>query len=287
MDAHIIDTHIHIWNLQKGRYDWLKNDTSILHQNYAIADLESSREVAGVTGGVLVQAANNFEDTDAMLEIAAATPWIYGVVGWLPLNDPAKTEKLLSEKYLKNIYFKGVRHLIHDEPDEKWLLQQPVIESLRFLAAQNVPYDFVGIHAGHIRTALKVWEKVPELKMVFDHMNRPPDAIKKEYTDWSSLMKEAAKNQNYFAKISGLGKVPEGSERWSDDYIKPHIVFALEHFGADRCMCGGNWPVSLLKENYVAIWKSYKSIITSLLDDAGKEKLLAKNAVKFYNLAAT
>ena len=62
MADRVIDTHIHVWNFEQARYDWLKNDTSILHRNYDIADLEHDRVAAGITGGVLVQAANNFED---------------------------------------------------------------------------------------------------------------------------------------------------------------------------------------------------------------------------------
>lgn len=284
MVAGIIDTHLHVWNFDHASYDWLKNDTSILHRNYDIADLEHDRVAAGITGGVLVQAANNFEDTDWMLQVAEKTDWISGVVGWLPLTNPAATEKALKEKYLANKYFKGVRHLIHDEPDPKWLLQHDVIKSLQILAGYNLTYDVVGITTEHIETALTVANKVPELKMIFDHLNRPPDASKKEFDEWSTLMKKAARHKNFYAKISGLGKLPTDLEKWSFRYVKPHISFALEVFGEDRCMCGGNWPVSLLKENYVKIWSTYKEIINSLLNDEGKEKLFYRNAVQFYNL---
>jgi L-fuconolactonase len=284
MVGRIIDTHIHVWNFEHASYDWLKNDTSILHRNYNIADLETDRVKAGITEGVLIQAANNFEDTNWMLEVAERTEWIAGVVGWLPLTDAMATEKALQEKYLANKYFKGVRHLIHDEPDPKWLLQEDVIRSLQILADHNLPYDVVGITSEHIETALTVANKVPELKMIFDHLNRPPDASKEEFDEWSALMKEAAKHRNFYAKISGLGKLPTDVEKWNSDYIKPHISFALEAFGEDRCMCGGDWPVSLLKDNYVTIWNTYKEIFNSLLDDEGKKKLFYGNALQLYNL---
>jgi L-fuconolactonase len=284
MVGRIIDTHIHVWNFEHASYDWLKNDTSILHRNYDISDVETDRVKAEITEGVLIQAANNFEDTNWMLEVAERTEWIAGVVGWLPLTDAMATEKALQEKYLANKYFKGVRHLIHDEPDPKWLLQEDVIRSLQILADHNLPYDVVGITSEHIETALTVANKVPELKMIFDHLNRPPDASKEEFDEWSALMKEAAKHRNFYAKISGLGKLPTDVEKWNSDYIKPHISFALEAFGEDRCMCGGDWPVSLLKDNYVTIWNTYKEIFNSLLDDEGKKKLFYGNALQLYNL---
>ena len=284
MVARIIDTHIHVWNFEHARYDWLKNDTSILNRSYDIGELEEDRVKAGITQGVLVQAANSWEDTDWMLEVAEKTDWIAGVVGWMPLEDPDVTGKALQEKYLAHKYFKGIRHLIHDEPDPRWLLQENVIESLQLIAANGLAFDLVGISTEHIATALAVAEKVPGLKMIFDHLNRPPDATKKEFDEWSILMKEAAKHKNFYAKISGLGKLPRHTEKWDKEYIKPHISFAVETFGEDRCLCGGNWPVSLLKEKYVDIWNSYKEIINSLLGNEGREKLYFKNALPFYNL---
>src|SRR3954470_4029678 len=133
MARRIIDTHVHIWNFEKAAYEWLRNDTSILNRNYDIQELDEERVEAGVTGGVLVQAANNAADTEWMLTVAERTDWIMGVVGWLPLKDPRATMKVL-EKYRANRYFKGVRHLIHDEPDARWLLQDEVMESLHILA---------------------------------------------------------------------------------------------------------------------------------------------------------
>ena len=284
MVARIIDTHIHVWNFEHARYDWLNNDTSILNRNYDIGELEEDRVKAGITQGLLIQAANSFEDTDWMLEVAKNTDWIAGVVGWMPLEDPVATGKALQEKYLANKYFKGVRHLIHDEPDPRWLLQDKVIESLKLIVANGLAFDFVGIATEHIETALSVAEKVPGLKIIFDHLNRPPDATKKEFNEWRVLMKKAAKHKNFYVKISGLGKLPVPNEKWEKEYIKPHISFALETFGEDRCLCGGNWPVSLLKEKYVDIWNSYKEIINSLLGNEGREKLYFKNALQFYNL---
>ena len=123
----IIDTHVHVWDLEKADYPWLKNDVSILNRTWRIGEIESERKQAGITAGVLVQASGNLEDTDLMLETAYKTDWICGVVAWLPLIDPIATQRLLDERFLKEQYFKGVRHQIHDEKDTEWLLQPPVI----------------------------------------------------------------------------------------------------------------------------------------------------------------
>lgn len=84
-----IDTHIHVWNFKKANYPWLKGDTSILNRSYLLEELEEERKKTKVSQGILVQAANNLEDTRYMFEVAEQTEWIVGVVGWLPLLQPA------------------------------------------------------------------------------------------------------------------------------------------------------------------------------------------------------
>ncbi|MEP4534571.1 MAG: amidohydrolase family protein [Cyclobacteriaceae bacterium] len=278
----IIDTHIHIWDLENIKYGWLEGDTSILNQTYYLDQLEEPHKEAGITGGVLVQAENHFEDTDWMLLNAERTDWIQGVVGWMPLMNPQQTSDAL-DQYLKNPYFKGVRHLIHDEKDPKWLLQPQVLESLKILADHNVPYDVVGVLTDHIETALAVAEKVPNLKMVFDHLNQPPIPTK-GFGKWGELMTVAAENPNFHQKISGQGTASGNFTGWTTDDLKPYFEFVLEKFGPDRCFCGGDWPVSLLAGDYVKTWKAYQSLLSYLLPEADLVKVYSESATNFYNL---
>src|SRR5215210_3132137 len=97
----IVDTHIHVWDLEKAEYPWLTGDNSILNRTWNIKALEEERKKVGVVMGVLVQASGNFEDTDLMMQVAKETDWIAGVVAWLPLTDPMATQKALEEKFLK------------------------------------------------------------------------------------------------------------------------------------------------------------------------------------------
>lgn len=280
----ILDTHIHVWDFDKATYAWLEGNDTILNRTYTITELEQGREAAGVTEGILVQAANNAADTAWMLEVADKHDWIAGVVGWLPLMDAAGTARLLEEQYLENRYFAGVRHLIHDEPDSAWLLQPAVIDSLQVLAKNDIPFDIVGVLPGHIETVLKVAEKVPGLKMVFDHLNQPPIKYKEKFGVWGELMKQAAGHKNFYAKISGLGTASGKPENWTAADIKPYVAFVLEHFGTDRCFCGGDWPVSLLAGSYKKTWDVYQSVIGELLDEAQTGKILYDNAKQFYNV---
>jgi L-fuconolactonase len=233
-----------------------------------------------------------------MLRNAEVVHWIKGVVGWVPLQDPLATAKILAERYIPNLYFKGVRHLIHNEADPRWLLQDTVIRSLGVLADYDLPYDVVGILPAHIRTALEVAEQVPGLRMVFDHLNQPPMGAKApidgqlpmggeaggDFGEWGELMRAAASHRNFYVKISGLGTASGNPSGWTAADLEPCIEFVLKHFGEDRCFCGGDWPVCLLAGSYEKTWAAYRDILERLLGEEGRAKVLSRNAGDFYKL---
>ena len=280
----IIDTHVHVWDLEKAAYPWLEGDQSILNRTWRIEEIADERKKVGITTGVLVQASGNLEDTELLLDTAYKTDWISGVVAWMPLMHPQMTRRLLEERFLQEKYFKGVRHQIHDEKNTEWLLQPNVIESLKDVASYRIPYDIVGILPAHIETVLKLAEKIPELKMVFDHLSAPPVPAKERFGKWGDLMKEAAKHKNFFIKISGLGTASGNFKGRTANDITPYVEFVLEHFGVERCFCGSDWPVSMLANDYVQTWKTTKEILNSLLDNDAKDKVFFTNANSFYNL---
>ncbi|WP_295117125.1 amidohydrolase [uncultured Chitinophaga sp.] len=281
----VVDTHLHVWNLSRAAYPWLQGDMSILNRTWSIDELEPVRKAAGVDSAVLVQAAGNAEDTQLMLEVARNTSWVDGVVAWLPLMDTRQTAQLLEEQFLNEPYFKGVRHQIHDESDPEWLLQPAVIESLQLLAQHDIPYDLVGVLPIHIATALKVAAKVPRLRFVFDHLNQPPIAPQERFGEWGELMKEAAANPQFYAKISGLGTASGSFAGRTAEDIKPYVAFVLEHFGAPRCFCGGDWPVSMLAHEYPKTWQITQQIISELASPAEQEQVFHSNAAAFYKLS--
>jgi L-fuconolactonase len=280
----IIDTHIHVWDLQRAAYPWLQNDTSILNQTWRIEQLNAERKRTGITEGVLVQASGNMEDTALMFETAKQTPWIKGVMAWLPLMDTGATSEILEGQLLQEKLFKGIRHQVHDEPDTKWLLQPRVIESLKLLAENDIPFDVVAVLPQHIKTALEVANKIPGLRMVFDHLSQPPIKTKERFGIWGDLMKAAAQHKNFYAKISGLGTASGNFNNWGAADVKPYIAFAIEHFGTERCFCGGDWPVALLAGTYAKAWTIYKEVIGGLLDANGSDKIFYQNAKQFYHL---
>ena len=203
MSQLIIDTHLHSWNLDRVAYPWLIPAFGPIARTFEPAELEPQLAPAGVTHAVCVQAANSYADTEYMAEMAAAHPWISGVVGWVPLLFPDVAGRAI-ERLKGNPLFRGVRHLIHNEADPKWLLQAEVIEGLKLLADVGLAFDVVATLPEHMECIPVVGEKVPNLKMVIDHLGQPPIATR-ELGRWGDDLKAAAENPNVYGKISGTG----------------------------------------------------------------------------------
>ena len=128
----IIDAHTHIWRRDSGDYGWITPDLALLDHDFGLEDLTAERKACGVDRVVLVQAADTAGDTDRMLAEAAAHPEVAGVVAWLPLAGPGLDEALAERLATGKIV--GVRALIHDMSDTRWVLRDDVAAGLNRLA---------------------------------------------------------------------------------------------------------------------------------------------------------
>jgi len=276
-----IDTHQHLWNLDKVAYPWLIPDFGPIYRTFEASELEPQLKAANIDKTVMVQSMNSYADTDAMLENATNYEWICGVVGWVPIHDPVEAARKL-EEYTANPYFKGVRHLIHDESNPNWVVQKQVFEGLKLLADNNLTFDVVAVFPNHLKHVPSLAEKVPNLKIVIDHLAKPPlDPEQKQI--WKEQLKAAAESPNVFAKLSGLNTTVPDFNNWTYEDIKPAIDYALEVFGAERLMFGGDWPVAILAGNYEMVVAETEKAIADL-SDTEKEAIWQNTANGFYNL---
>lgn len=276
-----VDTHQHFWNLDEVAYPWLIPEYGPIYRTYTPEELAPQLAASGVDKTVIVQAMDSYADTNSMLKIAAENDWVAGVVGWVPLHDPLEADRKLDE-YQQNPYFKGLRHLIHEESNGDWVLQTQVIESLQMLAARGLNFDVVAVFPGHLKHVPTLVEKVPDLKMVIDHLAKPPlDEADRKI--WREQMSAAAKSPDVYAKVSGLNTVTPDFENWTYEDIKPQIDFAIEQFGVDRLMFGSDWPVAVLAGTYAKVWDETNKAIADL-SDPEQAAILGGTANSFYDL---
>ncbi|GGG00200.1 amidohydrolase family protein [Paenibacillus abyssi] len=275
-----IDSHQHFWNFDWLNYSWPTKNEEAIFRNIEANELEPLLKKAGIDKTVIVQADDSYADTVYMLETASKKEWVAGVVGWVPLDKPGEANAKL-EEFSKNPYFKGVRHLIHMYDDPDWIVKDVVIEGLQVLASYDLTFDLVAIFPNHINHVSTLVERVPNLKIVVDHLAKPP--IKDKIFDpWAERMRIAASYTNVYAKISGLNTTAD-PENWTAADFQPYIEEAIRCFGADRLMFGSDWPVANLAGDYLKVWTE----TNKALEGRSTEEInaiLGETAIKFYKL---
>ncbi len=275
-----VDAHQHFWDLRKVEYPWLGPHLGPLYANFQPPDLVPHLMAAGVERTVLVQAADSFEDTVAMLTQADAYDWIGGVVGWVPLLDPVAARRAL-DRYTRHPKFKGVRHLIHDEHDPDWILQPAAIDGLKLLADYGLSFDVVAVYPNHLRHVPTLAERVPELTLIIDHLAKPP--IRAGTTaGWVDELAAAARCPNVFAKLSGLNTAAD-PVTWCAADLQPYVDIALEQFGPERLMFGSDWPVALLAGDYARVWAETQKTLAAC-SPAAVAAILGGTAMRVYRL---
>lgn len=279
----IIDSHQHFWDLGRVEYPWLVPAFGPIYRTFRPEELEPQLRAAGVDRTVLVQSANSFEDTDAMLALADAHDWIGAVVGWVPLEDPDAAARALDERLMAHHAFRGVRHLNHNEPDADWLVRPTVIEGLRVLEARKLVFEAVAVyplHLGHVPTLARA---CPELAIVVDHLAKPPIAGR-DLSGWKADMSTAAAAPNVAAKVSGLNTAADW-ESWHAEDLVEAIGHAIDVFGVDRLMFGSDWPVAILAGDYAKVWtETVRALDLLRLTSAERAAILGGTATRIYGI---
>ncbi len=276
----IIDSHQHFWQVGRFAYPWMTPELKVLYRDFLPSQLEPLLKQHGVTKTVLVQASNTLAETYWLLSLADSYSFIAGIVGWVDLTDAGMEREL--KALTANPKFKGVRHLVESEPAEDWLAQASVLGGLRTLASYGVPYDLL-VHTRHLKHARTVAESCPELRLVIDHMAKPP-IRSGEIEEWAQEIKGVAAYPNVYCKLSGL--VTEANlTSWRPEDLRPFVERALECFGTDRMMFGSDWPVCLLAASYEQVLESFHLLLAGL-NTTERNAVFGENAKEFYRLEA-
>ncbi|OUS69602.1 amidohydrolase [Paenibacillus sp. MY03] len=274
-----IDAHQHYWKLDRGDYNWLNPELSKLYRDFLPSDLTPILHTHNIDKTVLVQAAPTLAETEYMLALAEHDLTIAGVVGWLDLESnvfPALFQQLMT-----HTKFVGIRPMLHDLPDDEWILRPKVIQSLKLLAEYDFPVDFL-IYSRHLPHLNKLIQQVPNLRGVVDHIGKP-NIAKGEMEPWRTQIAELASGTNIYCKLSGM--VTEANHmEWDYKQLSPYIQHCLDVFGTDRVMFGSDWPVCLLVASYDEVVSILEGHISSNLNQADLSKVWGYNAIDFYRL---
>ncbi|HEY1362684.1 MAG TPA: amidohydrolase family protein [Xanthobacteraceae bacterium] len=278
----MIDSHHHFWWVGRHSYSWPEAARDRLARDFTPDDLRPELERCGIEGTVLVQVLHQVGgETEECLDLCERTGFVRGVVGWLPLADPEAASRAIARLRARAGNLVGVRHLISNEPDPRWLLQGPVLDSLKLLAASGLAFDAIPINAAQFESVLEVAQRLPELKIVLNHLGRPP-LPEQGWEPWATQIARAAEHRNVSVKLSvGLDIIMQW--QWSTEPLRRYSDHVLDLFTANRVMAASNWPVILLGAGYEQAWNGVAELAAGL-STAERHAVMGGTAERIYGL---
>lgn len=273
-----IDSHQHFWNYSPAEYPWITDRLERIRRNFLPPDLGPELAQAKLDGTVAVQARQTLEETRWLLELADRYPSIKGVVGWVDLRSDTAREQLA--KFARHPKFVGVRHVVQDEPDDRFLLREDFLRGLASLKEFGLKYDLL-VYPKQLPAAIELARRLPEQAFVLDHLAKP--FIKSgALAPWADHIQQMAQCGNVHCKISGM--VTEAAwEQWKPADFQPYLDTVFSAFGEHRLMFGSDWPVCLSSGSYE---KVYGLVDQYLLGRSPwvRQLVFGDNAARFYGL---
>jgi L-fuconolactonase len=277
-----IDSHQHFWRYSAEEYPWIGAGMERIARDFLPVDLEAVAQPHGIGGSVAVQARQSLEESRWLLELADADPFVRGVVGWVDLRDPDVANQL--EPLAAHPRFVGVRHVVQDEPDPRFLLGEAFVRGLEQLRRFDLTYDLL-LYPEQLPAAVELVGLLPEQPFALDHLAKPRIAQGVSwdgFADWRRDIEALATHDNVTCKVSGM--VTEAVWRgWKPADFRPCLDVVLAAFGPERLLFGTDWPVCLVAAEYadvVGIVRDYFSQAT-----AGEQaQIFGDTATRIYGL---
>jgi L-fuconolactonase len=277
-----IDSHQHFWSYSAAEYPWIGAGMERLARDYLPGDLGPVAAAAGVGGTVAVQARQTLEETRWLLDLAARHPLIRGVVGWVDLRSPEVGSQLAECAAQKK--FVGVRHVVQDEPDPRFLVGEEFVAGLKQLRPLGLTYDLL-LYPQQLPAAVELVASLSEQPFVLDHLAKPRIKTWTKPADrhsWRHDLAALARHGNVCCKLSGL--VTEAAWRqWRPADFAAYLDIALSAFGPERLMFGSDWPVCLVAADYAEVAGIVRDFCATL-SAVEQAAIWGGTATRFYGL---
>jgi L-fuconolactonase len=273
-----IDAHHHFWAYSPTEYPWMKDPLGPLRKDYLPEDLHREIHAAGIDGVVSVQVRQELKENAFFLDFADEHDWILGVVGWLPLCDPAVQGAI--DQYKDRKGFVGCRHIIQDEPDDDFILRPDFNAGITALTPSGLVYDIL-IYERQLKQSIAFVDQHPNQVFVLDHIAKP--RIGDQLLEpWKTYMSQLAERENVYCKLSGMATeaVWDG---WTEEQLLPYLDHTLSCFGPKRLMFGSDWPVAVLAVAYGRWVKIVHDYIATLSADE-QDRIWSGTAIEAYKL---
>jgi len=142
----VIDAHHHLWKLSRADYGWIGDGRNPalapIERDYLVEDYRSLAAENGISGSIVVQAAQTVAETRWLLDQArASNGLIKGVVGWIDMaagDAPDLLRDLANEPLLRSI-----RPMLQEIADVEWILQPKIVLALHAVKELDLSFDLL------------------------------------------------------------------------------------------------------------------------------------------------
>lgn len=282
VDFPIIDSHIHLCDPARFGYGWTKGAPSLAREVLP-RDLYAAAGPVAIERFVFVEVDVDFpqhlDEAAWVAGLAEKDPRLAGMVAALPLERGAAIEPEL-DRLRQHKLLRGIRRLIQTQPDPDFCIRPDFVAGVKLLARHDLVFDICILHH-QMANVIQLVRRCPEVRFVLDHIGKP--GIKAGLTEpWWQQMKELAALPNITCKISGVATEAD-HQHWTREQLRPYIAHAIECFGFDRVMFGGDWHVSELALPYPE-WVEIVEWVVAGSSAEEKRKLFRDNAIAAYRL---
>jgi L-fuconolactonase len=235
---------------------------------------------AGVDACVAVQARQSIEETQWLLELAEAHPFIVGVVGWVDLQ--AEDVGAQIDQFCRHTKLVGLRHIVQSEPDDRFLLKPAFRRGISLVGELDLAYDIL-IYPKHLAVAAEFVGRFKGQRFVIDHLAKP-EIRSSEIREWEKGLRRLAEFPQVFCKLSGL--VTEADWRqWTPEQLRPYLDVAFDCFGPERLIAGSDWPVCTIAADYARTMAIVGDYLAGR-PESERDAVLGGNAQRFWRLKA-
>lgn len=264
----VIDAHAHLWRRARTPQPWIEAATMAdIDRDFTSEDLRDAQRAAGIDGAIVVQSSNSTSETRDLLSAVDGVV-IRGVVGWVDLTGDVAGQLDEVAGVAGGDRLVGLRHLVYQDLDPRWLDRGDVGRGLDRLGARGLPFDLVVRH-DQLKLAAEVVGLHPGTRFVLDHLGKPP--LARDLGRWRRDIAAMARLDNVVAKVSGLA-IEGDWDSWTLEQLRVPVEWALDCFGPTRLLFGSDWPLVRLTRGAHA-WLSAIRMLTDSLSASERASL--------------
>ncbi len=280
----VIDAHVHLWD--PARNDWYPYlsqppkgvpSGSGMYRRFDVDTYRAESAKWHVEKIVNVAAATGPNSVDETLELDAKATERGGpdaIIGGLPPADSTAEAIAFIDRQMAAPRFRGVR------PMGGLATAVPDPDVLGALQDRNLVFELMA-HPDQLRPAAEELSGFGDLMVVVEHTGWPRNDSEEERSLWrEGIVALGALGDNVACKLSGLA-MPLGSVQ--AEALRPWLEYAIEVFGAHRCLFASNFPVDSMAGSFDDLYTTFDEV-TSGLVESERDALFAGTAARIYRL---